>query len=251
MRKYNTYGGPSNSYLLRRYGHIDALPLPPVLLKKLSPELRTWPHGNIADDFEISGQDVLEAVVAHWKQTRKGKTTEVEKTAHRDALLERVDRWLEASGFGDTFVVEYDVDEVLDEMIPFVKLLIMDSATFEAGKAKQKIPKSKIDGDDEGKQVVRILKTVLNTQRQGMGGDAKAILSALEKHATEPLPLNQYHAYAIKAAIYRLLHVAEKALDDKLKDAIKSAQEKAKSGNSKKRSHTDNKGGSSKKPKAK
>ncbi|KAJ9126533.1 hypothetical protein QFC24_001560 [Naganishia onofrii] len=171
---YNTYGGPSNSYLLRRYGHIDALPLPPVLLKKLSPELRTWPHGNIADDFEISGKDVLEAVVADWKQTRKGKITEEEDQTYQNALLERVDRWLEASGFGDTFVVEYDVEEALDEMIPFVKLLIMDSATFQAGKAKQKIPKAKIEGDDEGKRVIRILKRVMDTQRQGMGSDAKA-----------------------------------------------------------------------------
>lgn len=101
MWQYNTYGGPSNSYLLRRYGHIDALPLAPVLLKKLSPELRTWPHGNIADDFEISGKDVLEGVVAHWKQTYKGKGTEEEEQAYRNALLERVDRWLEASGFGE------------------------------------------------------------------------------------------------------------------------------------------------------
>jgi hypothetical protein len=81
----------------------------------------------------------------------------------------------------------------------------------------------------------------------------QVILSALEKHATEPLPLNQYHAYAIKAAIYRLLHVAEKTLDERLKVAIKAAQEKAKSSNSKKRSHTDTKAGviSSKKSKAK
>lgn len=163
------------------------------MLKKLSPELRTWPHGNIADDFEISGKDVLEAVVADWKQTRKGKITEEEDQTYQNALLERVDRWLEASGFGEyvkvrtrcalvadistlssTFVVEYDVEEALDEMIPFVKLLIMDSATFQAGKAKQKIPKAKIEGDDEGKRVIRILKRVLDTQRQGMGSDAKA-----------------------------------------------------------------------------
>ncbi|KAJ9094863.1 hypothetical protein QFC19_007792 [Naganishia cerealis] len=248
---YNTYGGPSNSYLLRRYGHIDALPLSPVLLKKLSPELRTWPYGNIADDIEISGQDVLEAVVNQWKQNRNGKVTDKEDQAYRNALLERVDRWLEASGFGDTFVIEYDVDEVLDEMIAFVKLLMMESAAFEAGRAKQKIPKPKIEGDDEGKQVVSILKHVLVMQKQSMGTDAKTILSALEKHKAEPLPLNQYHAYVIKAAIYRLLYVAEKTLDERLKTAMKAAQEKANSGGSKKRSHADSKGGSSKKPKTK
>jgi hypothetical protein len=84
-----------------------------------------------------------------------------------------------------TFVIEYDADEALDEMIPFVKLLIMDPAKFEAGKAKQKIPKAKIEGDEEGKQVVSILKSVLNTQRQGMGVDAKVSYpwsSRLDRH---------------------------------------------------------------------
>jgi hypothetical protein len=59
--------------------------------------------------------------------------------------------------------------------------------------------------------------------------------------------LNQYHAHVIKAAIYRLLHVAEKELDDRLKVAVKSAQEKAKA--NKKRGHGDGKDSSNKKAK--
>jgi hypothetical protein len=159
-------------------------------------------------------------------------------------------------------VIEYDVDESLDEMIAFVRLLITDDATFEAGRQKQKIPKSKIEVDSDGKQVVKILKGVFAAQRKGMGEDAKVshpepaaksssfdfqtILMALNKHKTEALPLNQYHAYIIKAAIYRLLYLAEKELDDKLKAAVKAAQEKAKG--SKKRGH-DAKDGSNKKSK--
>lgn len=163
-----------------------------------------------------------------------------------------------------TFVVEYAVDESLDEMIAFVRLLVMDQAAFDAGRAKQKIPKPKIEVEDDGKQVVKILKNVFATQRRNMGQDAKVsiasscstirseslvqtILSNLDQHNAHPLPLNQYHAHVIKAAIYRLLLVAEKELDDRLKVAVKSAQEKAKA--SKKRGHGDGKDGSNKKVK--
>ena len=97
--QYNTYGGPSNSYLLRRYGHVDALPLPADLVKRLSTELRTWPFGNVADDFEISGQVVLEAVVEDWRERSKVKGGA--EASFQAKLVERVDRWLEASGFGE------------------------------------------------------------------------------------------------------------------------------------------------------
>ena len=161
--------------------------------------------------------------------------------------------------------MEYDVDESLDEMIAFVRLLAMDDTTFEAGREKQKIPKPKIEVESDGKQVIRILKAVLDAQRRGLDQDAKVshlqsgfarahqlrqtILAALDKHKAEALPLNQYHAYIIKAAIHRLLYLAEKELDDRLKAAVKSAQEKARGG--KKRGHSETKGGGNKKPKTK
>jgi hypothetical protein len=75
-------------------------------------------------------------------------------------------------------VVEYTVDESLDEMIAFVRLLVMDQAAFDAGRAKHKIPKSKIEVDDDGKQVVKILKNVFTTQRRNMGQDAKVSLAS-------------------------------------------------------------------------
>jgi hypothetical protein len=164
-----------------------------------------------------------------------------------------------------TFVIEYAVDESLDEMIAFVRLLVMNQAAFDAGRAKQKIPKPKVEVEEDGKQVVKILKNAFATQRSNMGVDAKVspnwscattltlvsqtILSNLDKHKEHPLPLNQYHAHVIKAAIYRLLYVAEKELDDRLKVAVKAVQEKSKA--SKKRGHGDGKDGSNKKPKNK
>jgi hypothetical protein len=73
--------------------------LPSDLVKQFTTELKIWPYGNVADDFEISGKDVLEAVVEDWRERQKGKTADEE--AFRAGLVERVDRWLEASGFGE------------------------------------------------------------------------------------------------------------------------------------------------------
>lgn len=61
--------------------------------------------------------------------------------------------------------------------------------------------------------------------------------------------MNQYHAHVIKAAIHRLLYLAERELDDRLKAAVKVAQEKARGG--KKRGHAETRDGSSKKFKTK
>lgn len=49
----------------------------------------------------------------------------------------------------------------------------MDQTAFEAGRAKQKIPKPKVEVDDDGKQVVGVLKNVFAKQRSKMGEDAK------------------------------------------------------------------------------
>lgn len=58
-------------------------------------------------------------------------------------------------------------------MIAFARLLVMDQTAFEAGRAKQKIPKPKVEVDDDGKQVVGVLKNVFAKQRSNMGEDAK------------------------------------------------------------------------------
>lgn len=82
------------------------MPLPADLVNRLSAELRTWPFGNVADDYELSGQVVLEAVVEDWRERQKKAGDE---EALRAKLVERVDRWLEASGFGE-YVPEHPHD---------------------------------------------------------------------------------------------------------------------------------------------
>ena len=65
--QWNTYGDPPNSDLLRRYGHVDRVPLPDGSL------------GNPADIVELRADLVLESV------------------ASKD-LGDRVDWWLEEGG---------------------------------------------------------------------------------------------------------------------------------------------------------
>jgi SET domain-containing protein 6 len=90
--QFNTYGSPSNSYLLRKYGHVDVYPLPEPILSNLPETLRTWPHGNEGDEVEISGEIVLRAAVDVWAD---GSRTQEEKEGRRVELAERVDWWLE------------------------------------------------------------------------------------------------------------------------------------------------------------
>lgn len=70
--QWNTYGDPPNSDLLRRYGHVDVVPLQPPLAGE----------GNPADVVEIRADLVVSV-------TRK-----VRKTA-TDDFQDRVDFWLE------------------------------------------------------------------------------------------------------------------------------------------------------------
>lgn len=68
---YNTYSAPPNAELLRKYGHVDILPLP---------EYPDWPFGNAEDDVDIDGALVLDTV-------RKSGGSDLDQ---------RVDWWLEA-----------------------------------------------------------------------------------------------------------------------------------------------------------
>lgn len=74
--QWNTYGDPPNSDLLRRYGHVDLVPLPdePNVL------------GNPADVVEISADLVVRVC------------TEAGSEDGRDGAKDRIDWWLEEGG---------------------------------------------------------------------------------------------------------------------------------------------------------
>jgi N-lysine methyltransferase SETD6 len=71
--QWNTYGDPPNSDLLRRYGHVDLVPLPgrDVL-------------GNPADIIEVRADLIIECMSLPDNQ--------------RQSIMERIDWWLEQGG---------------------------------------------------------------------------------------------------------------------------------------------------------
>lgn len=71
--QWNTYGDPPNSDLLRRYGHVDLVPLPDGEL------------GNPADIVEVRGDLAVASVSQRQQQPA-------------ESSAERVDWWLEEGG---------------------------------------------------------------------------------------------------------------------------------------------------------
>ncbi|KAJ7646778.1 SET domain-containing protein [Roridomyces roridus] len=116
---WNTYGDMPNAELLRRYGHVDMLPLPPP-----SGDL-----GNPGDVVEISADLALE--VLH--QTDQATTRE------------RIDWWLEQGG-DDGVVLESDL-EIPEALIALIRLLRLTPAEWEKAVEKDKVPKPKLDAE--------------------------------------------------------------------------------------------------------
>ncbi|KZV66693.1 SET domain-containing protein [Peniophora sp. CONT] len=109
---WNTYGDPPNSDLLRRYGHVDRVPLPDGSL------------GNPADIVELRADLVLASVTS-------------------TDLGDRVDWWLEEGG-DDVFI--FDKSATLPEdFISFTRLLSLPQPEWEKVKKKGKLPKPKMD----------------------------------------------------------------------------------------------------------
>ncbi|BEJ13425.1 hypothetical protein CspHIS471_0305990 [Cutaneotrichosporon sp. HIS471] len=124
---YNTYASPPNSELLRKYGHVDDLPLSPPILALLTPEeMGNHPRGNAGDDVEVPGDLVVAAVGA-------------------SNLGLRVEWWLE-EGQEDAFALSYpEDDEVLPPaLVAFARLLSSD-AEWARAKGKGKLPRPTLD----------------------------------------------------------------------------------------------------------
>jgi SET domain-containing protein 6 len=95
--QFNTYGSPANSYLLRKYGHVDVYPLRDDIVSELPEEYKIWPMGNEGDEVEITGDVVVQAALRVWSIAAGGKTlkSQEEEEQRKQVLSERVDWWLE------------------------------------------------------------------------------------------------------------------------------------------------------------
>ncbi|ODN80552.1 hypothetical protein, variant 1 [Cryptococcus amylolentus CBS 6039] len=135
---FNTYDAPPNSELLRKYGHVDVLPLLKDITKllKSSKVGAEWPFGNAGDEVLLSGEAIVESVAETLGEKADDKW--------RDDIKTRIDWWLE-EGQEDAFPLGYD-EEIDDGLISFARLLSNDE-DWEKAQKKSKPPKPTVDGD--------------------------------------------------------------------------------------------------------
>ncbi|KAF7797564.1 hypothetical protein EIP86_008764 [Pleurotus ostreatoroseus] len=116
---WNTYGDPPNSDLLRRYGHVDLVPLRPPLTG----------NGNPEDIVEVRA-DLVVGVASKRMTVDAG---------------ERVDWWLENEE-DDTFVIGTECEPPKD-FVSFTRLMLQSQPEWEKTRAKDKVPKAILDAD--------------------------------------------------------------------------------------------------------
>ncbi|KAG6866402.1 hypothetical protein C0991_004687 [Blastosporella zonata] len=167
---WNTYGDLPNAELLRRYGHVDLLPLP------------NGGVGNPGDVAEIRA-DIAVSVIL-----------QKDASLSEDSLRERIDWWLEEGG-DDVFVVEADL-EIPQLFISLLRLLLLDQGEWESAKSKSKPPKPKIDG-----YLLGIIYEVLETRLKAY----PTTLQEDESKLTEQISRNEKHALVVRMGEKRIL----------------------------------------------
>ncbi|KAJ3889653.1 hypothetical protein GG344DRAFT_51192 [Lentinula edodes] len=166
---WNTYDDLPNSELLRRYGHVDILPLPGS------------GKGNPADVVEIRADLVLATFSEQSEST---------------SSTERIDWWLEEGG-DDTFVLGTDY-EVPEAMISLTRLLYLSSDEWEKVQEKSKPPKPKLDS-----QALNLILVVLQKRIAQYPSTMKDDEEILKQ---EPgMPLNKYQAIFVRLGEKRIL----------------------------------------------
>ncbi|KAE9389886.1 SET domain-containing protein, partial [Gymnopus androsaceus JB14] len=194
---WNTYGDLPNVELLRRYGHVDLLPLP------------GGGKGNPADVVEIRADLVLSTF------------SETSGASSAVSNVERIDWWLEEGG-DDVFVLDTDY-ECPEEMISLIRLLYLSPDEWEKARGKGKPPKPKLD-----LQVLDLLVIILQKRLAQYPLTIKDDEEILENQAL--LPLNKYQATVVRLGEKRILDATlEKLL------TLRAAEIAKDNGSSKKR----------------
>ncbi|KAI0081972.1 SET domain-containing protein [Panus rudis PR-1116 ss-1] len=180
---WNTYGDPPNSDLLRRYGHVDVVPLHPPLSGE----------GNPADIVEIRADVVVAAA---------------SKSSNNDAQ-ERVDWWLDLAD-DDTFVVGTDCD-IPKDMYSLVHLLQLPRTEWLKLQAKEKLPK--------GKLTPEILPIVIEVFERRLAEYPDSIEDDERLLQDPDISDNKRNAIIVRLGEKRILHASLKILQDAQKTA--------------------------------
>jgi len=192
---WNTYGDLPNSDLLRRYGHVDLVPVPQPL----------GGTGNPADVVEIRG-DLAVAAVTDGQPTPTGG---------------RVDWWLENAD-DDTFVIGTDC-ELPEDLVSFVRLLLMPLDEWEKASGKTKLPKPKVDLD-----VLTVIEKTLARRMQDYPSSLAEDEQLLES-TIDALSLNRKHAIIVRVGEQRILRGTlnqVRATKESMKPACSNARDK-------------------------
>ncbi|GBE80467.1 SET domain-containing protein [Sparassis crispa] len=169
---WNTYGDPPNSDLLRRYGHVDLVPLRQPLTGE----------GNPGDIVEIRA-DLVVSVAS--------------QTVAED-LQARVDWWLEEAD-DDTFVILTDC-QLPNELVSFVRLLFLSQQEWEKTRAKSKLPKPKVDS-----VVLSVVMQVLERRLREYPTTIEVDEALLAPGTVDSLSLNKKHAVIVRLGEKRIL----------------------------------------------
>ncbi|KAI6131503.1 SET domain-containing protein [Pisolithus croceorrhizus] len=198
---FNTYGDPPNSDLLRRYGHIDLVPLnvdtkegtPSTPVVSLSPELGVAMNtlGNPSDVVEVKADLVVDVVRLQWSS---------EGQRDRD-MTDRIEWWLEEGG--DECVWALPTYQFPRELTAFI-VLLLPGTDFAAIRTKGKPPK----GKQSDPKVISVLADVLK-RREGMyagGSDDKQLLTSAS------LTTNKRHAIIVRLGEKQILRAARESV---------------------------------------
>ncbi|KIK69268.1 hypothetical protein GYMLUDRAFT_214349 [Collybiopsis luxurians FD-317 M1] len=214
---WNTYGDLPNSELLRRYGHVDILPLPGGGGGKLK--------GNPGDVVEIRA-DLVVSVFAQLGSGSESMDVEVHTspdTNPSSASAERIDWWLEEGG-DDVFALDMDY-EIPESMISLTRLLHLSTDEWEKAREKGKPPKPKLDT-----QALDVLVTVLRKRLGQYPTSVEEDEDVLTRYQKEKVlvSLNKYQATVVRLGEKRILRAT---LDRLL--ILRAPEEKGGAGKSK------------------
>nr|GAT54993.1 predicted protein [Mycena chlorophos] len=208
---WNTYGDLPNAELLRRYGHVDLVPLNESTDASTSdPSANPSALGNPGDVVEIRADLVLSVLDLPPQSEAKTK--------------ERIDWWLEQGG-DDVLILDSD-HTIPPALISLIRLLQLDDADWAKTVEKDKPPKPKLDAESMG-VVIRVLERRLGEYPTTVDTDIALLLQTTN---TE-LSLNKKHALAVRIGEKRIL---ERTLED-ARARVVAAAVAASSGNGKKR----------------
>ncbi|KAI0935355.1 hypothetical protein AcV7_003817 [Taiwanofungus camphoratus] len=193
---WNTYGDPPNSDLLRRYGYVDVVPLRPP----------QQGEGNPADVVEIRADLVVSVTV---------------KRISGD-VQERVDWWLENAD-DDTFVIGTDC-ELPEELMSFVRLLLLPQAEWDKARCKGRLPKAKIEAP-----ILMVAAEVLEKRLSEYRTTIETDEALLAPENVQGLSFNKKHAVIVRLGEKRILrHTLQevKRLQDKGHPVNEGSKEK-------------------------